>query len=98
MSVAARGVSAAIRGYQRTVSPLTGPRCKYHPTCSHFALEAVEVHGAVVGSGLAAWRLLRCNPWSNGGVDDVPAKGERLFRLTRNNAAMLTEPTSARPI
>ncbi|WP_082099449.1 membrane protein insertion efficiency factor YidD [Demequina maris] len=98
MTVAGSALSGLIRGYQRTISPLTGARCKYHPTCSHFALEAIEVHGAVVGSGLATWRLLRCNPWSNGGVDDVPAKGERLFRLTRNNAAMLTEPTSARPI
>ncbi|WP_082098691.1 membrane protein insertion efficiency factor YidD [Demequina iriomotensis] len=95
MSIAARALGGAIRGYQLTVSPLTGPRCKFHPSCSHFALEAIQVHGAAVGSSLAAWRLLRCNPWSNGGVDDVPAKGERLFRLTRNNAAMLTEPTSA---
>ncbi|WP_236623404.1 membrane protein insertion efficiency factor YidD [Demequina mangrovi] len=91
-------MTGAIRGYQLTVSPLTGPRCKYHPSCSHFAIEAIQVHGAFVGAGLAGWRLLRCNPWSNGGVDDVPAKGERLFRLTRNNAAMLTDQTSARPI
>ncbi|WP_082110030.1 membrane protein insertion efficiency factor YidD [Demequina phytophila] len=96
MSVAGRALTGAIRGYQLGISPLTGPRCKYHPTCSHFAIEAIQVHGAFVGTGLAAWRVLRCNPWSNGGVDDVPEKGERLFRLTRNNAAMLNQSTSAR--
>ncbi|WP_082097201.1 membrane protein insertion efficiency factor YidD [Demequina silvatica] len=96
MTVAGRALTGAIRGYQLVVSPLTGPRCKYHPTCSHFAVEAIQVHGAFVGTGLATWRVLRCNPWSNGGVDDVPAKGERLFRLTRNNAAMLNQSTSAR--
>lgn len=89
MNVAQRAVTGLIRGYQLTVSPLTGPRCKYHPTCSHYGLEAVRTHGALTGSALAAWRVLRCNPWSNGGVDDVPAPGERLFRVTRNNAAMM---------
>ncbi|WP_062305432.1 membrane protein insertion efficiency factor YidD [Demequina subtropica] len=98
MSIAGKALTGAIRGYQLAISPLTGPRCKYHPTCSHFAIEAIQVHGAVVGTGLAGWRLLRCNPWSHGGVDDVPAKGERLFRMTRNNAAMLPDPTPARPI
>ncbi|WP_082104604.1 membrane protein insertion efficiency factor YidD [Demequina soli] len=95
MSIAARALTGAIRGYQLTISPLSGPRCKYHPSCSHYAVEAIRVHGAFVGAGLASWRLLRCNPWSNGGVDDVPAKGERLFRLTRNNAAMPSDPTPA---
>lgn len=98
MNVAQRALTGTIRAYQITVSPLTGPRCKYHPTCSHYGLEAVRVHGAGVGSLLAAWRVLRCNPWSNGGVDDVPARGERLFRLTRNNAAMTADQTSALPI
>lgn len=98
MNVAQRALTGTIRAYQLTVSPLTGPRCKYHPTCSHYGLEAVRVHGAGVGSLLAAWRVLRCNPWSNGGVDDVPARGERLFRLTRNNAAMTADQTSALPI
>jgi putative membrane protein insertion efficiency factor len=67
---------------------MTGPRCKYYPSCSHYGLEAIQRHGALTGSALASWRVLRCNPWSNGGVDDVPAPGETLFRLTRNNAAM----------
>ncbi|WP_084039016.1 membrane protein insertion efficiency factor YidD [Demequina sp. NBRC 110053] len=69
-----------IRAYQVTVSPLLGPRCKYYPSCSHYGLEAVRRHGAVTGVVLAAWRVLRCNPWSHGGVDDVPHAGEPLFR------------------
>lgn len=80
-------VMGLIRGYQLVISPMTGPTCKYYPSCSHYGMEAVRVHGAFVGSGLAMWRILRCNPWSVGGVDDVPARGERRFRLHRNNAA-----------
>ena len=78
-------VMGLIRGYQMVISPMTGPTCKYYPSCSHYGMEAVSVHGAFVGSALAAWRVLRCNPWSVGGVDDVPAPGEQLFRLHRNN-------------
>lgn len=96
MSLASAPLIGLIRGYQLFISPLTGPRCKFYPSCSHYGVEALREHGAVVGMGLAVWRVLRCNPWSNGGVDDVPARGERLFRLTRNNAAMLTDQTSAR--
>ena len=80
-------VMGLIRGYQLVISPMTGPTCKYYPSCSHYGMEAVRVHGAFVGSGLAAWRVLRCNPWSVGGVDDVPARGEQLFRLHRNNGS-----------
>jgi putative membrane protein insertion efficiency factor len=84
-----KAIIGAIRGYQLVISPMTGPRCRYYPSCSHYGVEAVRVHGAVVGSAMAGWRLLRCNPWSVGGVDDVPAQGERRFRLHRNNDAML---------
>jgi len=76
---------ALIRAYQLTISPMTGPRCKFYPTCSHYGIEAIRVHGAVVGGAMAAWRVIRCNPWSLGGVDDVPAPGERRFRVHRNN-------------
>jgi putative membrane protein insertion efficiency factor len=69
----------AIRGYQLVISPLLGPRCKYYPSCSTYGLEAVRTQGAIVGLALAVWRVLRCNPWSYGGVDDVPLRGERLF-------------------
>lgn len=66
---------AAIRGYQRFISPLFGATCRYYPTCSAYALGAVRTHGAVKGSLLAGARLLRCNPWSPGGIDHVPARG-----------------------
>ena len=78
-------VMGLIRGYQLVISPMSGPSCKYYPSCSHYGMEAVRVHGAVIGGAMAGWRVLRCNPFSNGGVDDVPARGERLFRLHRNN-------------
>lgn len=77
-----------IRGYQQVISPLMAPRCKFYPSCSHYGLEAIRNHGALTGSALATWRVLRCNPWSNGGVDDVPAPGQKLFRMHRNNAAL----------
>ena len=57
------------RGYQRLLSPLLPARCKYHPSCSQYALEALREYGLARGLVLAAWRLLRCNPWSHGGVD-----------------------------
>ncbi len=58
-----------VRWYQRTVSPLFPRRCKYHPTCSEYAVESIQMFGVSRGSVIAAWRLLRCNPWSAGGVD-----------------------------
>ncbi len=70
--------SLAIRAYRRFVSPLLAPRCKYHPTCSQYALDALREFGFARGSVLAAWRLLRCNPWSDGGVDY--AREQTLFR------------------
>ena len=70
--------SLVVRGYGVLVSPLLGPRCKYHPTCSQYALDALREYGFLRGCVLTAWRLLRCNPWSHGGVDYVSA--QRLFR------------------
>ncbi len=61
--------TAPIRLYQRLVSPMLPARCKYHPTCSEYAAQAIGSYGILRGSVLAAWRLLRCNPWSCGGVD-----------------------------
>jgi putative membrane protein insertion efficiency factor len=58
-----------VRGYQRLLSPLLPARCKYHPSCSQYALDAFREYGLARGLVLATWRLLRCNPWSNGGVD-----------------------------
>ena len=61
-----------IRFYQRFVSPLTPPSCKYYPSCSSYAVTALRRHGALRGTALAVWRVLRCHPWAAGGVDDVP--------------------------
>ena len=67
-----------IRIYQWTVSPLLGPRCRFYPSCSHYALEAIERFGFLRGAGLSLWRLLRCNPWNHGGYDPVPARSAHL--------------------
>jgi putative membrane protein insertion efficiency factor len=76
---ALRGILVApIRLYQRTLSPALPARCKYHPSCSEYAVQAVRRYGVLRGVVLAGWRLLRCNPWSKGGVDY--AKHQRLFR------------------
>lgn len=67
-----RVLISLIRGYQRHISPLLGASCKYLPTCSHYAIEAIERHGVLKGGLLACWRILRCNPFSRGGYDPVP--------------------------
>ncbi len=61
-----------IRFYQKYLSPLKRTRCPYIPTCSQYGLEAIQKYGALKGSLLAAWRILRCNPFSHGGYDPVP--------------------------
>ena len=67
-----------IEGYRRIVSPLLPVRCKYHPSCSAYALQSIRTYGILRGVVLAGWRLLRCNPWSHGGFD--PVEQQRLFR------------------
>ncbi|AEB11784.1 membrane protein insertion efficiency factor YidD [Marinithermus hydrothermalis] len=66
-----------IRGYQRFISPLKPPSCRFHPTCSHYAVEAIRIHGAVLGSYLAVRRILRCHPLNPGGFDPVPPAPRR---------------------
>jgi putative membrane protein insertion efficiency factor len=61
-----------IRGYQLAISPLLGPSCRFYPSCSHYAIEAIETHGAVRGSWLTIKRISRCHPWHEGGFDPVP--------------------------
>ncbi|MGH2723584.1 MAG: membrane protein insertion efficiency factor YidD [Actinomycetota bacterium] len=61
--------------YRHTVGPMVSGRCRFHPSCSAYALEAVRVHGALKGSALAGWRVLRCSPLSDGGPDPVPPAG-----------------------
>lgn len=65
-------LAALVRVWRRIISPYYGDVCRYHPSCSAYALEAIEVHGAIKGPVLAAWRIVRCNPWSRGGYDPVP--------------------------
>ncbi len=78
-----------VRGYRRLLSPFVGatalgnPRCKYHPSCSAYALEAYREFGLFRGTVLAVWRILRCNPWSHGGVDY--ARDQRIFPLRRRS-------------
>jgi hypothetical protein len=66
-----------IRAYQRIISPAFGPRCKYYPSCSEYAVQSIQSYGILKGLVLAVWRILRCNPWSHGGVD--PVENQRLF-------------------
>ena len=68
-----------VRAYRLLLKPWLGNACRFEPTCSAYALQALQQHGAVVGSTLAAGRLLRCNPWCDGGCDPVPAQAPRLF-------------------
>jgi putative membrane protein insertion efficiency factor len=70
--------TAPIRFYQRVISPALPSRCRYYPSCSEYAVQAVRRYGILRGVVLAAWRLLRCNPWSHGGVDLV--EDQKLFR------------------
>jgi len=68
-----RALVLAVRAYQLLVSPLLGPVCRYAPSCSSYAVGALQTHGALRGSALAAGRVLRCHPWAAGGWDPVPA-------------------------
>ncbi len=78
-SLFARPALALVHTYRWTLGALIpAGTCKYHPSCSQYALNALRTHGLVRGSVLASWRLLRCNPWSHGGVDRV--EDQRLFR------------------
>jgi putative membrane protein insertion efficiency factor len=66
------GLLALIRLYQLTLSGWLGGQCRFYPSCSHYAWEAIQVHGAARGSALATWRILRCGPFTGGGFDPVP--------------------------
>lgn len=71
-SLPARVLVLLVRAYQLLISPLLGPTCRFYPSCSAYAVQALRAHGAVRGSWLAARRLGRCHPWNPGGVDHVP--------------------------
>jgi uncharacterized protein len=78
VSLATRVVLTPVRLYRRVISPALPRRCKYHPTCSAYAMQAIERYGILRGAVLAGWRILRCNPFSHGGYDPVSA--QTLFR------------------
>lgn len=90
-------LSATVRGYQLLFSPWLGNGCRFEPSCSTYALEALRRHGALRGSALAGWRLLRCQPWCQGGCDPVPhnaaAPLQGLFRRFADPRS--TPPTPA---
>ena len=78
MKPARRLAILPIRAYQLLLSPMLGDRCKYYPSCSEYAAQAINRYGILRGLVLAGWRLLRCNPWSRGGFD--PVEEQRLFK------------------
>ncbi len=80
---------AVVRFYRGFISPLTPPSCRYTPTCSAYALEALEQHGSLRGSWLAVRRILRCHPWGGSGFDPVPTDGEH-----DSDAASVVDPSS----
>ena len=71
-----------LRGYRAAISPLYGDVCRYHPSCSAYGLKAVQEHGVVMGTVRSVWRILRCNPWSRGGIADVPLQRVRRYSVT----------------
>ena len=72
MTLLARIMSGPVHLYRATFSPIVGMNCRYHPTCSAYALEALERHGGIKGTYLAIRRILRCHPWGKSGIDNVP--------------------------
>ncbi|ALE75535.1 hypothetical protein FRP1_26380 [Pseudonocardia sp. EC080625-04] len=79
-SLGARAAVGAVRWYQVWISPNLMPSCRFHPSCSAYAVEALGVHGLIRGLGLTTWRLLRCAPWHPGGWDPVPPRRRRRGR------------------
>jgi hypothetical protein len=87
-----RALMAAVTGYRRFISPLLPPRCRFEPSCSAYALEALRVHGAARGLWLAVARIARCHPFNPGGYDPVPPRGTRR-RPSRSKSGRLTTET-----
>lgn len=70
-----RALIGLITAYQRFISPMTPPTCRFYPSCAAYGRQSLRVHGVVKGLTLTTWRVLRCHPWSKGGVDPVPGRG-----------------------
>jgi uncharacterized protein len=84
-----------VRGYQLFISPLLGPRCRFYPSCSAYAVTALQTHGALRGSWLAVRRLGRCHPWNPGGVDHVPPARPRREHATSTGVGSAGTPSPA---
>jgi putative membrane protein insertion efficiency factor len=95
-------LTGLVLGYRRLISPMLGQRCRFYPSCSAYALEAIRVHGATKGTVLATARVCRCHPWNPGGVDHVPAKGawkpEPYVPLTTWDTTPSSSPEAAAPM
>jgi len=74
---------AILTAYRAVISPLYGDVCRYYPSCSHYALQAIQHHGVVRGIWLGSRRLARCHPWAEGGIDDVPVRAHERVAITR---------------
>jgi putative membrane protein insertion efficiency factor len=93
LQIPQRALILLVRGYRLILSPWLGSSCRFEPTCSAYAQDALRSHGAAAGSYLAAARVLRCHPWCDGGHDPVPAQPPSLFRRFATDAA--TSSTSS---
>jgi putative membrane protein insertion efficiency factor len=91
-------LTMVIRAYQLVLSPLLGPRCRFYPSCSSYAVQALTTHGAVKGVWLAGRRLLHCHPWNPGGVDHVPPADQFAWfsRLPRSSTTARKTPQTTR--
>jgi uncharacterized protein len=83
-SIVERSVTTLIRGYQVAISPLFPASCRFYPSCSEYAIEAVKIHGVRIGSGLTLKRLCKCHPWNPGGIDLVPHNSIRRSNSLKN--------------
>ncbi|UWD79195.1 membrane protein insertion efficiency factor YidD [Curtobacterium flaccumfaciens] len=83
-----------LRAYRAVISPLYGNVCRYHPSCSRYALEAIQQYGVVRGSAMGAWRIARCNPWAAGGIDGVK---ERRHPFVVNRFGFVLAPIPQQP-
>jgi putative membrane protein insertion efficiency factor len=90
----AQALRGAVIAYQWTLRPFIGAHCRFHPSCSHYALEALGTHGALRGAWLSGRRILRCNPWHPGGYDPVPPA----FDAPRRTAAPSVDAQSFQPV
>lgn len=91
------GALAPIRFYQRYISPAFPRRCRYYPTCSSYAVQAIQQHGVGKGFLLAIWRVLRCNPYSAGGIDEVPTSGRWVSDPSPSYAELVAEHSRHSP-